>query len=402
MDIKDLAFFISTFLLLFDTEKVEEKVEEMSRKRNGSIVTKNGKIYARIQFLDDSNKKRDIWRKANTKSEAKEIVKSLIEDSETKKSKELDATRMTFNHLADFYEENYLHEAIYVNERKISGIRNIKPNQQNLKVLRKHFGNRLFQAIKHSDIFQYKIKRLNTPTKFGGQRGIAGINRELQLLRRLLNIAVRQGWLIMNPFKNGDSLISLADEPHRTRILSFAEETRLFEAIDSNPTRFHLKGVVLIALDSAFRRNEILTLLRKDIDLINKTITIRAFNSKTAKSRTVGMTNRVYDWLLQFENLKDEEKIFPIKTIHTTWGRTVKQAKIEDFHFHDLRATCITRLISAGLQPSEVMRLSGHATMSCLFRYIRADDSTISRAVNALNSYLESNSVSSEISNVLM
>ena len=374
----------------------------MGIKNRGSIVLRNGKIYARIRFTDDSGKKRDIWKVAKSKKDAKEKIKALIEETESKTPKELDATNTTFNQLADFYEETYLHEAIYVNNRKISGIRNIKPNQENLKSLRNHFGKRLIQSIQHSEIFQYKIKRLNTPRKFGGQRGIAGVNRELQLLRRILNIAVRQGWLIINPFKNGDSLISLADEPQRTRILSFAEETRLFEAIDSNPLRFHLKGVVLIAIDCAFRRNEILTLRRKDIDLTNRTITIQAFNSKTAKSRSVGMTNRIYKWLSQFEHFKGDDKIFPIKTIHTTWGRTVKQAQIEDFHFHDLRATCISRLISAGLAPAEVMRISGHSTMACLYRYIRTDDSTIIRAVNALDSYLASNSLSNEISEAVM
>jgi integrase len=374
----------------------------MSRKRNGSIVIKNGKIYARIQFIDEANKKRDIWRKASSKADAKEIIKSLIAESETKTTEELDATRMTFSHLVEWYSAIYLHEAIYINERKISGIRNIKPNQHNLKSLRAHFGNRLIQAIKHSDIFQYKLTRLKTPTKDGRQRGIAGINRELQMMRRLMNLSVKNGWIKKSPFHNGDSLISLADEPHRTRILSFAEEVRLLQAIDSNPLRFHLKGAVLIALDCAFRKNEILTLLRKDINFDKRTITIRAFNSKNAKSLTIGMTNRVYKWLLQFENFNDHDKIFPMKNIQTTWGRTLKEAGIEDYHFHDNRATCISRLIAAGLAPAEVIRISGHLTMSCLFRYIRADESTIFRAVNALNSYLASNSNPNEISQAVM
>jgi integrase len=305
---------------------------------------------------------------------------------------------MNFAQLVEWYSATYLHEAIYLNERKVSGIRNIKPNQYNLKCLRSHFNNRLIQSITHADILRYKLLRLNTPLQNGGQRGIAGINRELQMMRRLMSLSVKNGWLKKSPFHNGDPLISLADEPQRTRILSFEEESRLFQAIDSNPHRFNLKGIVLIALDCAFRRNEILTLKRKDIDFIKKTITIRAFNSKTAKSRTVGITVRVYEWLLQFENFNADDNIFPIKSIHTTWGRTIKQAGIEDFHFHDCRATGISRLIAAGVPHTEVMRVSGHSTMSCLFRYIRADDSTIFRAVNALDSYLASNAISTEIS----
>lgn len=374
----------------------------MEKRKTGSIVTKNGKLYARVRFTDDSGKKRDLWRSATSRKDAKEIIKSLLAESETKTAEELDATRMTFAHLVEWYSTTYLHEAVYLNERKVSGIRNIKPNQHNLKSLCGHFGNRLIQSIRHSDILEYKLIRLNTPTKDGRQRGITGINRELQMMRRLMNLSVKNGWIKKSPFHNGDSLISLANEPHRTRILSFAEEIRLLQAIDSNPLRFHLKGAVLIALDCAFRKNEILTLLRKDIDFMNRTITIRAFNSKTAKSRTVGMTNRVYKWLLQFENFDYKDEIFPIKGIQTTWSRTLKQANITDYHFHDNRATCISRLISAGLPPAEVMRISGHLTMACLFRYIRSDDSTIIRAVNALDSYLASNTVTGEISNAVM
>jgi hypothetical protein len=60
----------------------------MSRKRNGSIVTKNGKLYARVQFVDEFNKKRDLWRTATSKKDAKAKIKALIEESETKMAKE--------------------------------------------------------------------------------------------------------------------------------------------------------------------------------------------------------------------------------------------------------------------------------------------------------------------------
>jgi integrase len=375
----------------------------MARQKTGSIVSKNGKLYARVQFIDETGKKRDLWRKVSTKAEAKEKIKELINDSETKTAKELDASRMTFNHLADFYSETYLHEAIYINDRKISGIRNIKSYFYQLKTLQAHFGYKLIQTLKHSDILQYKLKRLNTPLKTTGQqRGITGVNRELQLLRRLLNIAVRQGWLIKNPFHNGDSLISMADEPQRSRILSFAEESRLLAEIDANPQRYHLKGIVLIALDCAFRKNEIVTLCRKDIDLINKTITIRALNSKTAKPRKVGMTNRVYKWLSQYENLRDNDKIFPIKDFRNIWYKTIRKAGIEDFHFHDTRHTAISRMISAGLPHTEVMRISGHSTMACLYRYINTDAETVFRVANVLDSYLASHSTINEVSNAVM
>lgn len=218
------------------------------------------------------------------------------------------------------------------------------------------------------------------------------------MLRRLFSIAVREGFLEKSPFAKGDSLISLADAPHRTRILSFREETLLLSVIGSDKRRAHLKGITLIALDMAFRAGEIKTLKKSDIDFSAKTITIRAFNSKTARSRTVAMTNRVYEWLFEWcKNLKDDERPFPIQTFQTAWWNVLKIAKIEDLHFHDCRATAISRMIAAGLPHAEVMRVSGHLTLACVFRYIRADDSSIHRAANVLESYLMTAQTTSDV-----
>jgi hypothetical protein len=56
------------------------------------------------------------------------------------------------------------------------------------------------------------------------------VNRELALLRRMLNVAMREGWLMRNPFTAGDPLICLADERKRERILTREEEARLLGA----------------------------------------------------------------------------------------------------------------------------------------------------------------------------
>lgn len=361
----------------------------MSRQRKGSIVTKNNKLFARVQFVDEFGKKRDLWRVATNKKDAQTKIKELIEQSEIKTAKELDASRMTVNTLADFYESTYLHEPVYSNGRKISGLRGKAQYTSLLKQIRAEFGNRRIEAITHAELLKYKIKRLNTPTHHNKPRGIADVNHAMQMLRRLFSIAVREGWLSKSPFQKGDCLISLADAPIRTRTLSFEEESRLFTAIDAHPSRKHLKGITLIALDMAFRAGEIKTLKRSDIDFTNRTITIRAFNSKTAKSRTVAMTNRVYEWLFNWcKDLQEDEKPFPIRTFQRAWWNVLKQAKINDFHFHDTRATAISRMIAAGLPHAEVMRVSGHLTLACVFRYIRQDETSIHRAANVLESYL--------------
>lgn len=126
---------------------------------------------------------------------------------------------MTFNQLADYYENKYLTEPQYVNGRKVSGLRSAYDYQLRLDVSIEHFGKRKLKTIKYSDIEAFRVLRLNTPTRHDKQRSIATVNLELSVLRRILNIAVRNDWIAKNPFESGASLISIGDEKPKERVI---------------------------------------------------------------------------------------------------------------------------------------------------------------------------------------
>jgi integrase len=365
----------------------------MGRQRKGAIAEKNGKLYARVRFVDGNRKNRDIWKRAENRKQAQEIIKQLLRELDDFGDKTLDAANMTVNGLCDYFQEHYLTPAEYIGERKISGVRSIIPVLAALKPIREHFGKKTLRSISYSEIRSYRAIRLKTPTRFGTQRSIATVNRELAKFHRILNIAQREGSILRNPFANGESLISAADEVHRERILTFEEEARLFAAIESVPKRKHLSGIFKIALDCALRRGEIFTLRWSDINFELRTITVRAFNAKTARSRIVVMTSRVYEelekrWLSSAQNL--DELVFGVSvTIKTSVGKICRDARIIDFHFHDCRHTAITRMIRAGLPPVEVMRVSGHSTMSAFYRYANSDMETAKRAAEALDAFYQ-------------
>jgi integrase len=360
----------------------------MAKERTGyTYKDSSGRWYARVTFTNKQGTRRDIKRSAENEKAAKKILQSLLDELEDKGERSLEHQNMTFAELADYYITNYLHEAVYVGDMKVSGVRGRVEALCEVKPLQAYFGKQRIRSITYGDIRTYKQVRLNTPTQFNRPRSISAVNKELGKLRRMLNIAVREQWLSRNPFTNGESLISV--EVHRTRILSREEETRLFAAIDAEPKRAHLKGICLIALDCALRRGEIFTLRWSDVDLDHRTITVRAFNSKTARSRTVAMTIRVYeelDKLWQASSQDKEALVFgKLTTIKKGFSKALEKAMIADLHFHDCRATAISRMIAAGMPPAEVMRISGHTTLRAFYIYVRTDIDTAFRAAALLD-----------------
>jgi hypothetical protein len=123
-----------------------------------------------------------------------------------------------------------------VQEKKVSGLRSLDRAEAAVKVFRAHLGPKKLRSITYVDVFALRGMRLKTPTRHGKQRTVAAVNRELVVLRRVLDAGVQQGWLLKNPFNAGKSLISADDEDMPERVLPREEGTRLFAAIDT-PSR---------------------------------------------------------------------------------------------------------------------------------------------------------------------
>lgn len=378
----------------------------MARERKGSIVERGGKLYARVRFKDETGKPRDVWRVADSRTHARQIIRQLLQEIESSTAATLDAAQMTFAELADRFIAECLKPAVYVQGRKVEGVRSVIPARVAVEALRAHFGKQKVRSITHGDIKAFKALRLRTPTmhdrarhkralksdpkaELRVTRTIAAVNRELDKMKRIFNWAIRQGWLLKSPFNAGEPLVSHADEVHRERVLSREEELRLLAAIEAEPLREHLRGILLIALDCALRRGEILTLTWGDVDFTRRTITVRAFNAKTARARTVAMTRRVHEDLTAryyAASAGTTERVFQIKSgVKRSFGSACLAAGVHDFRLHDCRHTAITRMIRAGIPPVEVMRVSGHSTMSAFYRYANLEADTIFRAAAALD-----------------
>lgn len=349
-----------------------------------------GRLYARLQYKAASGKYQVKYKPISDKRTAKRVVDEMRRELEIHGEETLQADKMTFGELAERFQVAKLVEATYSNGVKISGRRSLASPKADLRVLLEFFERKTLRSIKPNDLEQYKNQRLSGITKRGTPRKLATVNRELALLRTMLNFALQNDWIIQNPFGKAKGIISLSAETERDRVLSFEEERRLLEACTGR--RIHLKPLLICALDTAMRRGEIFKMKWKDVDFSKNKIHIPQTNTKTEDARTVGITPRLRQELelLWDVSPKDENQIvFGITdTIKTAWKTACRLANIEDFRFHDCRHTATTRMIASGSPHTEVMKITGHSQLKTFLRYLNITSETANNVASRLDDYL--------------
>ncbi|MCP4283842.1 MAG: site-specific integrase [Gammaproteobacteria bacterium] len=212
------------------------------------------------------------------------------------------------------------------------------------------------------------------------------VRLELALLGHLYTVAIKE-WGLGLAYNPVTSIRRPPPAAGRKRRLSGSEPRRMLKACNahSNPM---LGWVVRIALYSAMRQGEILSLTREQVDL-NRRI-VRLSETKNGSERTVPLARRaarVFAQALAHPiRPADTNLIFygepgrdgkrrPYR-INKVWSNALSRAGITNLHFHDLRHEAISRLVERGLSDQEVAAISGHRSMQMLKRYthLRAED----------------------------
>lgn len=378
-------------------------------------VLKRGSLYARLQYTDEYGRKREKYKKIERKNDARGVVDAMRAEMQKHGSDALQFDRFTFAELADKYTAVRLAPAVYINGIRVSGRRECSSLKSAVKALRQYFGKKPIRLIKASDIEDFKNVRIATPvTKVINEfqqvynpktkrtrtvkvkveqqrpRSITSVNRELQQLKAMLNFAIQNDWLILNPFAKCKGIISTALETKRDRVLNYEEEERLLRACRGR--RSHLRPILICALDTGMRRGEIFQMKWKDVDLTSGQIYIPQTNTKTQTARTVGITDRLKQELLQLWERSPKipsQIVFGISAdVKNAWKSALEEANIENFRFHDCRHTATTRMIASGCHHSEVMKITGHSQMVTFLRYLNITPETAQRVADRLGAYL--------------
>lgn len=372
--------------------------------------------YGRVTFVDDDGRRRNIKRRAdpNTKTEAREVCKAIIRELDERGQRGFDASRMTVADLCAYYDEHYLVEATYREGRKISGLRSLATPKGFLRTIKDRLGRKRLRALTYADLREFRAKRLAAPTRgdvarqneeteaaraAGAPKGfkaelrctrsIASVNRELALLRRMLNVAVRERWIPANPFGAGEPLISLADEHQRERILTPAEEKALLGACTGR--REHLRPIIIAALDSACRFGELIKLQWADVDLDSGVLTLLATNTKTQRARQVVITRRLRAELEALREKSDgnpDTRVFGIVSNVKRSFKAIREATgLEGFRFHDARHTAASRLINRNIPLAQVGKQLGHTQPQTTWRYVNPSIEMIQANAAALDEF---------------
>jgi integrase len=102
--------------------------------------------------------------------------------------------------------------------------------------------------------------------------------------------------------------------------------------------------------------------------------------TKNGDSRDIPLSRRAVATLqkLKADKDRDAQLVFPMtgNSIRLAFEHLRVRARMDDFHFHDLRHEAVSRLFEKGLNIAEVSAISGHKELKMLQRYthLRAED----------------------------
>jgi len=227
-------------------------------------------------------------------------------------------------------------------------------------ILRKPIAKVNTVALNSARIAKYRDERL--------QEVSAGtVIRELAYFSSIINHARREwGINITNPVL----LVRKPPSPQgRSRILTLDEEVRLLCACLPKANRnIYTRPFVILALETAMRRGEILGLRWEHLDFVKRTAFLPI--TKNGDARVVPLSTKAIETLHALPRSIDG-RVLPINfaALETNFKRARGRAGLSDLRIHDLRHTAATRLADKLPNILELSAVTGHKSLAMLKRY---------------------------------
>jgi integrase len=247
--------------------------------------------------------------------------------------------QMSFVELADWY----------VELPKVKTRRSYKDIKRMALSLKDYFGKFFLDEITPSMVEKYQTERAKTVKP-------ATVNRYLATVKRMFNLAVREGYAEKNPCWK----VEMFRERQRDRVISHEDFEKLIYYMPD-----HTADITSVAYYSGMRRGEILSLKWNQVNLAQRVVNLQ--ETKNDEPRKIYLNDRLLE-IFRHRLFEHPEYVFtyegkPIKTVRRSFNRACRIAGIENFRFHDLRHCFRTNLRRAGVEQTVSMKMLGHRSI---------------------------------------
>lgn len=227
----------------------------------------------------------------------------------------------------------------------------------------------------------------------------AEINRELQTLKRIFNLAIEQDRIAMKP-----KIKMLKESAARS---GFFEREQYASVLAHLPAE--IRPIIIFAYVTGWRvTDEVLPLEWRQVDFAEGEIRLEPGSTKNGDGRMFPMTTDLRAMLTaqyaEHGRLKKAGHIFPnvfwrmvakgrggpqspkpITSFNKVWKIACRQAGCPGKLPHDMRRTAIRNFVRSGTSENVAMKLSGHKTRSVFDRYDIVSGADLREAARKLN-----------------
>ena len=211
-------------------------------------------------------------------------------------------------------------------------------------------------------------------------------NRYLRVLSHVFAKACKEWeWTRDNPV----SRLRARQEPRgRVRFLSIDEQKRLLAACQES-SEPRLYPLAVLGLGTGARQGELLALRWRDIDLGQRRVIVQ--ETKNGERRTLALAGPALEVLRELSRVRRigtdlvfvgsrGKHSFPEKA----WKQALRDTKLQDFRFHDLRHTFASYLAMSGATLAELAEALGHKTLAMVKRYAHLTEQHVSGVVDRM------------------
>lgn len=260
-----------------------------------------------------------------------------------------------------------------------------------VKMLVAHFGGLRLKAFSTGLVEEYQTKVLREKIVFKDKDKVprlktpATANRHVAILKHIFSKAVEWELVDDSVLKRVRKVKLLPENNRRLRFLSREECAALVSACDP-----HLKPIVVTALNTGMRKEEILSLeWERHVDLRHGFILLDV--TKNGERREVPINLTLRSTLQSLIRRLDSPFVFTDRkggrflNVMRSFLSACRRAGIRGFRFHDLRYTFASQLVMAGVDLTTVKELLGHKTLTMTLRYAHLAPSHKVKAVETLD-----------------